>query len=66
MTQSSLLHCKGNLADRERIDENLKLVMSTSPSYVLMASLDAARHELAMNGRAMMTGAGGGAVAGCF
>ena len=54
MTQSSLLHCKGNLADRERIDENLKLVMSTSPSYVLMASLDAARHELAMNGRAMM------------
>ena len=29
-------------------------MMSTSPSYVLMASLDAARHELAMNGRAMM------------
>ena len=33
LTQSSLLHLQGNLADPERVDENLKLVMSTSPSY---------------------------------
>ena len=54
MTQSSLLHCQGELANRERIDENLKLVMSTSPSYVLMASLDAARYELGIKGKEMM------------
>ena len=54
MTQSSMLHCQGKLADPGRLDENLKLVMSTSPSYLLMASLDSARHELAANGRNMM------------
>ena len=54
MTQSSMLHCRGAMADQIKIDESLKLVMSTSPSYVLMASLDAARHELAADGRRMM------------
>ena len=53
-TQSSLLHLQGNLADPERVDENLKLVMSTSPSYLLMASLDAARQQLALRGKEMM------------
>lgn len=54
LTQSSLLHLQGNLADPERVDENLKLVMSTSPSYLLMASLDAARQQLALRGKEMM------------
>lgn len=54
MTQSSMLHLRGPLADPDRVDENLKLVMSTSPSYLLMASLDAARCELALHGREMM------------
>lgn len=54
MTQSSMLHLQGPLADPDRVDENLKLVMSTSPSYLLMASLDAARCELALHGREMM------------
>ena len=54
MTQSSMLHMQGSLADGARIDENLKLVMSTSPSYLLMASLDAARCQLAARGREMM------------
>lgn len=54
MTQSSLLHLQGSLADPARVDENLKLVMSTSPSYLLMASLDAARCQLALHGEEMM------------
>jgi arginine decarboxylase len=54
LTQSSMLHCRGNLADASEIDRSLKLVMSTSPSYLLMASLDAARHELAASGERMM------------
>ena len=53
-TQSSLLHLQGSLADPARVDENLKLVMSTSPSYLLMASLDAARCQLALQGKKMM------------
>ena len=54
MTQSSLLHVQGERIDRNRLRESLALVMSTSPSYVLMASLDGARHQLAVQGRTLM------------
>ncbi|MEE0956288.1 MAG: aminotransferase class I/II-fold pyridoxal phosphate-dependent enzyme [Eubacterium sp.] len=50
-TQSSMLHLKGNLIDPARVDECLKLVMSTSPNYLLMASLDGARHLMATSGK---------------
>ena len=53
-TQSSLLHLGTDRIDSQRVAENLHLVQSTSPSYLLMASLDAARRELAVNGTAMM------------
>lgn len=53
-TQSSLLHLGSGRIDRQRVAENLHLVQSTSPSYLLMASLDAARRELAVNGHEMM------------
>ena len=54
MTQSSMLHLRSNLVDAEAVDRSMKLVTSTSPSYVLMASLEAARHRLALHGREMM------------
>ncbi len=54
MTQSSMLHIKGNSADISMVDSSLKIVQSTSPSYVLMASLDAARHNLAVNGKKLI------------
>ena len=57
LTQSSVLHikCHGvGEAALKRIAQNLQLVQSTSPSYLLMTSLDCARYELAMNGREMM------------
>lgn len=50
-TQSSLLHRCSDRIDVARLEESLRLVQSTSPSYLLMASLDGARHELAMRGR---------------
>lgn len=53
-TQSSLLHLGTGRMDAGRVAENLHLVQSTSPSYLLMASLDAARRELALHGEAMM------------
>lgn len=49
-TQSSMLQLKGNLVSQTRVDECLKLVMSTSPNYLLMASLDGARHLMALSG----------------
>ncbi len=57
LTQSSVLHIKshGIREDAlEKIAENLHLVQSTSPSYLLMTSLDCARYELAQNGEKMM------------
>lgn len=54
MTQSSMLHLGSHRIDKARMASNLQLVQSTSPSYVLMASLDAAREELALHGREMM------------
>lgn len=57
LTQSSVLHCKyhgvGGAAF-ERIAQNLHLVQSTSPNYLLLTSLDCARYELAMHGSEMM------------
>lgn len=49
LTQSSMLHMSGNLVDRERICRCLQTLQSTSPSYILLASLDAARAQLSEN-----------------
>lgn len=50
LTQSSLLHRCGNRIDPGRLGDCLRMVQSSSPSYLLMASLDGARHDLAENG----------------
>ncbi|KAK9699571.1 hypothetical protein RND81_08G182200 [Saponaria officinalis] len=49
LTQSSMLHLSGNLVDRERICRCLQTLQSTSPSYLLLASLDAATGQLQEN-----------------
>lgn len=40
LTQTALIHLNGNLADRKKIRNFLSVYQSSSPSYVLMASLD--------------------------
>jgi arginine decarboxylase len=53
LTQSSICHLgRGSLLQESRLRETLRLVQSTSPSYLLMASLDMARRELALHGQA--------------
>ncbi|MGD9580743.1 MAG: aminotransferase class I/II-fold pyridoxal phosphate-dependent enzyme [Vampirovibrionia bacterium] len=48
LSQSSLLHLsKNSLFSTKTIEETLKLLQTTSPSYLLMASLDAASSYLA-------------------
>lgn len=54
LTQSSLLHVGSDRVDRGRLEANLHMVQSTSPSYLLMTSLDAARYELALHGPQML------------
>lgn len=56
LTQSSMLHLKGQVLDGDRIFAALKLLQTSSPSYVLMASLDAARRQLALRGPEMLQG----------
>lgn len=46
LTQTALLHIKGEIADRERIFRYLDMLQSSSPSYVLMASIDHCIHML--------------------
>lgn len=55
MTQSAMLHLQGNRVDPERIAKALQLLQSTSPSYLLLASLDAARQQMALSGEKLMT-----------
>ncbi|GAA0163229.1 hypothetical protein LIER_19144 [Lithospermum erythrorhizon] len=49
LTQSSMLHMSGNLVVREKICRCLQTLQSSSPSYLLLASLDAARYQLSEN-----------------
>jgi arginine/lysine/ornithine decarboxylase len=55
MTQASMLHVQGNRVDRDRLSKALQLVQSTSPSYLLLASLDAARQQMVLHGEELMT-----------
>ena len=41
MTQTALLHVNGSRVDREKLKGYLCMLQSSSPSYVLMASMDA-------------------------
>ncbi|MGF1589254.1 MAG: aminotransferase class I/II-fold pyridoxal phosphate-dependent enzyme [Pleurocapsa sp.] len=55
MTQASMLHIQGERVCRQRINKALQLVQSTSPSYLLLASLDAARQQMATQGTELMS-----------
>jgi arginine/lysine/ornithine decarboxylase len=47
LTQGAWLHVRGPLVDRSRLRACLRMVQSSSPSYLIMASLDMARWHLA-------------------
>ncbi|MBO0349216.1 aminotransferase class I/II-fold pyridoxal phosphate-dependent enzyme [Phormidium pseudopriestleyi FRX01] len=55
MTQASMLHIQGDRIDVDRLSQSLQLMQSTSPSYLLLASLDAARQQMALQGQELMT-----------
>lgn len=55
MTQASMLHVQGSRVDIDRVSKALQLVQSTSPSFLLLASLDAARQQMALQGEQLMS-----------
>src|SRR3954467_14355857 len=55
LTQSAMLHIgPSGRVDLDRVSRAIRLVRSTSPSSLLMASLDAARRQLAVHGEALL------------
>ncbi len=54
MTQASMLHANAERIDIATLTSVLKLTQSTSPSYILMASLDLARMQMATEGKKLL------------
>lgn len=54
LTQTALLHVNGERVDREKLQRYLTMLQSSSPSYVLMASMDSCIRYLEKYGRERM------------
>lgn len=54
LTQASILHLRGDRIDAGRLQAALRLLQSTSASYLLMSSIDAARMQMATAGRELI------------
>jgi arginine/lysine/ornithine decarboxylase len=55
MSQTAMLHQKGERIRLDRLKAVVKLFLSTSPNLVLVASLDVARKQMATEGRALLS-----------
>lgn len=51
MTQSSVLNIRKGLVNPQRVQTVISMLTTTSTSYILLASLDTSRRNLALNGR---------------
>lgn len=57
MTQGSLLHVRTRYVDIARVQQIMNLLQTTSPSYILLASLDTSRRQIALEGKELLDGA---------
>jgi arginine decarboxylase len=55
MTQASLLMAKAGRVDLSNVSRVLKILTTTSPSYILMSSIDMARRQMALEGRKLLS-----------
>lgn len=53
-TQASMLHQQGLRINVDRLSQSLALIQSSSPNYLLLASLDAARMQMATQGEMLL------------
>lgn len=51
MTMGSYLHIQSNLVSKDKVNRYLRMLQSSSPSYILLASLDDARHYISTYSR---------------
>ncbi len=51
LSQASMLHFQGRRINRENIKEIVRMLQTTSPSYILLTSLDLVRKQMALTGR---------------
>ncbi|MBZ4687542.1 MAG: arginine decarboxylase [Clostridia bacterium] len=54
LTQSSMLFLREGLIDSQTVKSTLNITQTTSPSYILLSSLDVARKQIALHGREMV------------
>ena len=53
MTQTAVLHICSDMADVEKIKRFMGIYQTSSPSYILMASMDACMDKLRKDGQQM-------------
>ncbi len=53
MSQGSVLHCNSELLDFNRVKKIVSLLQTTSPNYLILASIDLARRQAALYGEKM-------------
>lgn len=56
MSQAAMLHLNGSRVDRARLEAVLRLLQTTSPNTLLVASLDCARRQLVEYGQPLLEG----------
>lgn len=54
LTQSSVLNLREGLVSHERVQSILSMLTTTSTSYLLLASIDTARKQLALHGKKLI------------
>jgi arginine/lysine/ornithine decarboxylase len=55
LTQAAMVHVQGKRINRYRLGRALAMTQSSSPNYLLLASLDAARQQMAVAGEALLS-----------
>jgi arginine/lysine/ornithine decarboxylase len=54
LTQSAILNVRCELVDPDRVRTTVGMVQTTSPSVLVLASIDAARRQIALHGEVML------------
>ncbi|SEC36716.1 aminotransferase class I/II-fold pyridoxal phosphate-dependent enzyme [Paenibacillus sp. GP183] len=54
MTMGAMLHMQGELINRAAVKQRLSILQSSSPSYPIMGSLDLARRQMHVQGKALL------------
>jgi len=54
LTQAAILNVRSELVDLDRVRTTIGMVQTTSPSVLVLASIDAARRQMALRGEVML------------